>query len=274
MSRTTQCLCAAALLSAISLGLMVVRFNALNHDGASGNRFFQTISLELLPPADQSLVEVLLLLPVAALIICFVRNVIGLTSFGTFTPALLGLAFRDPRSWPGIIVFVGILLAGWGLRRALNRFHLLQAPRISLVLTLVVIILIGFIVLSHRIGWPATQYISLFPLIILTGMIERFITVEEEDGPRASFQTLFSTMLVALCIALVVGRSFVANHLLRYPETLGFVMAALMLLGRYTGFRLTELYRFRELARQSPAEHEMEPAMVWTGSSTFGSHRF
>ena len=48
-----------------------------------------------LPPAERRLVEFLLLLPVAALIICVFRNLIGLNSFGTFAPALIGLAFRD-----------------------------------------------------------------------------------------------------------------------------------------------------------------------------------
>ena len=37
--------------------------------------------------AERHLVEFLLLLPVAALVICLFRNVIGLASFGTFAPA-------------------------------------------------------------------------------------------------------------------------------------------------------------------------------------------
>src|SRR5207302_70669 len=73
-------------------------------------RAFRAVSLNNLPLAEQQLVEFLLLLPVAALIICVFRNVVGLQSFGTFAPALIGLAFRDLRSWPGVLVFVGILL--------------------------------------------------------------------------------------------------------------------------------------------------------------------
>src|SRR3954467_14587785 len=56
-------------------------------------RFFRGISLYMLPPAEQHLVSFLLLFPVAALIVCLFRNVIGLHSFGTFAPALVGLAF-------------------------------------------------------------------------------------------------------------------------------------------------------------------------------------
>ena len=73
-----------------------------------------------LPPTDRQLVEFLLLLPVAALVCCVVRILIGLHTYGTFAPALLGLAFREVHSLIGIAVFVGILLCGWLLRRGLR----------------------------------------------------------------------------------------------------------------------------------------------------------
>uniref|UniRef100_UPI00397ADEAF 7TM domain-containing protein n=1 Tax=Salmonella sp. SAL4436 TaxID=3159891 RepID=UPI00397ADEAF len=44
-------------------------------------------------------------------------------------------------------------------------------------------------------------------------------------------------------------------------ETVGLVMAALLLLGRYTGYRLTELYRFRDFVRDPLPE----PARVVAG---------
>ena len=76
-------------------------------------RALASLSLHRLPLAEKGLIEFLLLLPVAALLICIFRNVIGLSSFGTFAPALLGLAFRDLSSLPGLGVFVAIVLIGW-----------------------------------------------------------------------------------------------------------------------------------------------------------------
>ena len=94
--------------------------------------------------------------------------------------------------------------------------------------------------------------------------------IEEEDGARASFRTLLFTLSVAACISVVVSRAFVIQHMLRYPETVGLVMAGLLLLGRYTGYRLTELYRFRDFVRDPLPE----PARVVTGRGSFGSGRF
>lgn len=209
---------------------------------------FRAVSLYMLPPAEQRLVEFLLLLPVAALIICLFRNVIGLNSFGTFAPALLGLAFRDMPAISGFFVFGSILLLGWLLRRVLDRYHLLQVPRVALMLTLVVLMLIVGVVAANHLEMPATRYISLFPLVILTGMIERFWTLEAEDGTLASFKTLFITMLIAATVAVTLGSPAILHHLFRFPETLGIVMAGLLVIGRYTGYRLSELFRFRELA--------------------------
>ena len=46
----------------------------------------------------------------------------------------------------------------------------------------------------------------------------------------------------------------VAATLFAYPELLGLVLAALFLLGRYTGYRLTELYRFQDVIRPEPVQ--------------------
>jgi hypothetical protein len=220
---------------------------------------FSAISLYALPPAERRLVEVLLLLPVAALVICFFRNVIGLSSFGTFAPALVGLAFRELRSLPGILVFVSVLLVGWLMRRVLDQYHLLQVPRVALMLTLIMLVLIGIVVGANHFGAYVTTYISLFPLVILTGMVERFWTLEAEDSAAASFRTLFSTMFISTVIALILSMNAVVQQLFRYPETLGLIMAGQLLIGRYTGFRFMELLRFRDFVTPRPGTGYLAP---------------
>jgi len=215
-------------------------------------RFFLTISLFMLQPAEQRLVEFLLLLPIAALIVCIYRNLIGLGSFGTFAPALVGLAFRDLHSLPGLALFVSIVLIGWIMRRVLDKYHLLQVPRTAFLLSLLMIVLVTAIVGANLKDWPATRYISVFPMVILTGMVERFWTLETEDGAAASFKTLLSTLWIAASIALFLSLHAVVTHVFRFPETLGLVMAAQLLIGRYTGYRLSELFRFRDFLHHQP----------------------
>jgi hypothetical protein len=180
--------------------------------------------------------------------------VIGVSTFGTFGPALLGLAFLDMKALPwGLVIFLSIVLVGWAMRHLLDRFHLLLVPRTSILLTLIVCFLIVMLVVAshHEIG--GMQYISLFPLVILTHLVERFWTVETEDGMPASFKTLLGTLVVAVTVSLTLSWEAISDWMFRYPETLGIVVALQFLLGRYTGYRLTELYRFHELIREQQA---------------------
>jgi hypothetical protein len=205
-----------------------------------------------LPAASRSVVEFLLLLPAATLVVCLFRNVVGLNSFGTFAPALLGLAFRDVRSPIGVAVLFTVLMSGWSLRRGLNHLHLLQVPRTALMLSFVVLLLLLFIFAGNSLGRSGSYAPALFPLVILTGMIERCWSMDEEDGALASFRTLMATTLIAGCVWLMASIPAVPNWLMRHPETLGAIMAAQLLLGRYTGFRLLEVSRFRLLVAGPP----------------------
>jgi hypothetical protein len=67
----------------------------------------------------------------------------------------------------------------------------------------------------------------------------------------ATIRTLFSPMYIAIVIALVLSLNPLVQQLFRYPETLGLVMAGQLLIGRYTGYRLSELLRFRDFVRPS-----------------------
>ena len=88
------------------------------------------------------------------------------------------------------------------------------------------------------------------PLLILAMTIERMSIVWEEHGPRdALTQGLGSLMVAALAFLLMTQRQL--QHLVGiFPEILLFVLAATLLLGRYTGYRLSELWRIRSVWRK------------------------
>src|SRR5688572_22572290 len=111
------------------------------------------------------------------------------------------------------------------MRGLLDRFHLLQVPRTSLMLSLVVVMLIGVVAAASRLHWDVTNYVSLFPIIILTGMVERFWTLEAEDGAGGSFRTLLGTLVIAAAVAGVTGVPWIGRTLFAFPEALGLVMA-------------------------------------------------
>lgn len=216
-------------------------------------RLWHTLSFTGLRPAEQHLIKFLLLLPLASLIVSVWRIMIGIPTFGTFGPALLGLAFLDPQAlrW-GLVIFVAIVLVGWVMRHVIERFHLLLVPRMAILLSLIVLLLIVMVSFASHHGLAVTQFVALFPLVILTHLVERFWTVEAEDGTAASFKTLLGTVIVVVSVSLLLRADAVTTWMFHHPETLGMVLAAQFLLGRYTGYRLSELYRFQDLMHEPP----------------------
>ena len=109
-------------------------------------------SLFSLPIATQAVYSVLLMIPIGALVILFLRNFVGVKTFGTFMPVLVALAFRETLLVWGIVLFVVIVSLGLLIRFYLERLRLLLVPRLTVVLTVVVLLMAGISVLSHKLG--------------------------------------------------------------------------------------------------------------------------
>jgi hypothetical protein len=210
------------------------------------------LSLATLPADSQQLVRVLLLLPIGALLVACFRNLVGINTFGIFMPILLALAFRETHLVWGffflsILVGVGVVVR-WGL----NRLKLLMIPRLATVLTVIVAMMIALVLLGSRYGMHPALSVGLFPMVIMTTTVERFFVIQSEDGTRAALKESLTTAFVASCTYLLFRWIWLREVLFVYPELLLVVVALLLLVGRYSGYRLMELRRFRWLAWGMP----------------------
>lgn len=213
------------------------------------NPTLEAISLYRLSVPMQAAVRVLLLLPLGALITAFLRNVVGIPSFGTFMPMLVALALRGTGLSVGLLLLGSVLVIGILVRTFLERLRLLLVPRLSLILCIVVLSVTAFGLLGLRLEDRDFYAGILFPIVILTMLIERFsVTAAESNVTEAVRRSLTST-LIALAIYPAL-RSPLAEHLMfGFPELVIVIMGLLVMMGGYTGYRLIELYRFRALAR-------------------------
>jgi hypothetical protein len=203
--------------------------------------------LTRLPPGMQEVLALLLLLPVGALITAVFRTVVGVRTFGTFTPCLIALSFAFADWRTGLVVFAVVMVGGLSGRKVLEGLKLLMVPRLSLVLTLVVVLSALAVSVFDYCGWTPSARAVLLPVVILTMMIERFHISAEEDGTRSAVRRLAGTFGVALCCFAVLRLRGLGRLALTFPEGLLVLAAALIVLGRYSGYRLVELWRFRGL---------------------------
>lgn len=233
--------------SSVADPIVVARRRAEAHqDGVA------EFSLFALPIESQAVYGVLLAVPIGALIVVFLRNVIGVQTFGTFMPVLIALAFRETRLLWGVLLFTVLVFIGLSFRFYMERLRLLLVPRLASVLTIVVLLMVAVSLLSQRLGFEIGLSVGLFPMVIMTMTIERMSIVWEERGPADAIKQGLGSLIVAASCYLVMGLAIVEHLVFVFPELLLVTLAATLLLGRYTGYRLTELVRFREMRGEAP----------------------
>jgi hypothetical protein len=204
-------------------------------------------SLFGLPVQTQNMYRVLLMVPVGALIIVLLRNVVGIQTFGTFMPVLIALSFRETRLLGGVVLFTLIVSLGLAIRFYLEHLKLLLVPRLAAVVIVVVMLMAAISILSHNLGIEVGLSLALFPMVILAMTIERMSIVWEEHGPQDAIRQGLGSLAVAAVSYLFMINRHLEHLIFVFPELLFIVLALTLLLGRYTGYRLTELLRFRAL---------------------------
>ena len=209
---------------------------------------FEILNLVRLPIGMRTTLAVLLLLPVGSLITAIWRNVVGIATFGTFTPPLLALSFLYSDIVTGIVVFALVLTIGLSVRTLLDRLKLLLVPRLSVILTVVVLCLVMAVSILDYLGLTPSVKAVIFPMVIMTMLVERFHVCREEDGVKTAWKLLSGTVAVAVCCLLILRWKTLGLIFISFPELELLVVSALLLIGRYSGYRLSELIRFRDLA--------------------------
>ncbi|HSH07326.1 MAG TPA: UUP1 family membrane protein [Burkholderiales bacterium] len=206
-------------------------------------------SLFGLPLQSQSLFRTLLVIPLGVFLLVVLRNVIGFKTFGTFMPVLIALAFRQTGLAAGIVFFVIVLALGLAVRLYVERLQLLLVPRLGAVLIVVIGLMAALTIVSHRMGLDVGLSVGLFPMVILTMTIERMTVTWEERGAAEALQQAAGSLAVAALCFVIISRETVEHLFFVFPELLLVLLAATLLLGRYTGYRVLEVLRFQVLAK-------------------------
>lgn len=201
---------------------------------------------------SEKVIGVFLMFPLATLITVFLRNVIGLKTFGIFMPMLIAAASVQTGLFMGIMVFGGVVLFAFLGQLWLGQFRLLKIPRLAAVITLVTIL---FIVLLFYFGGKTSfelGVLALFPVVIISFLAERIHNmVEDRDWRGVSVSVLGTTITIAACFVAFSSVTFQGLFAL-LPELFVAVLALQIMVGSWTGMRLLEYFRFRTIIHDGP----------------------
>ena len=129
----------------------------------------------------------------------------------------------------------------WGCIRMNGSVKIWRA-RIVVVLLMLLISL-----MSHKLGMETGLSVALFPMVIIAMTIERMSVVWEERGATDAMRAGGGSLLIAMVAYIFMGMSWLEHLIVTFPELLLVLLAVVLLAGRYTGYRLLELSRFKAL---------------------------
>lgn len=193
----------------------------------------------------------LLMLPIIATFIAFLRQVVGIKAFGIYTPLIVTFSFLATNGVKyGIAIFLSVMVFGMLMRFALKPFRLLYLPRVAIMLTVVAIMILGILVLGGNIRRTGLAHVSIFPILIMITIVEKFVAVQIEKGDRTAIRLALETLIISILGYYLASWRVLLEFVASYPWAILLTIPINILLGKWTGLRLTEYLRFKDVIKK------------------------
>jgi len=198
----------------------------------------------------EEILILLLMLPIVATIIAFARQVIGIKGFDIYTPLIITFAFLLTGLRYGLILFALILVVGTISRLIVKKFRLLYLPRMAIILTSVSTIVLLSFYLNNYFNLIKFNIPSVFIVLAMVALIEKFIVIQIERGIRGSILLAVEITILSIISFYVISWGWLENIVLTYPLLIiALTVAINLFLGKWTGLRLTEYFRFKDVIK-------------------------
>jgi hypothetical protein len=219
----------------------------------SWNNFIQkAIRKAIASGMPANIIVILLIFPIIASLVAFSRHIVGLKGFGIYIPAVLSVAFVSTGIITGITVFIAVLLTALLTRPILKKFRLPMLPRTAMLLLCVSTAILALMLIASVYNINLVINISIFPLLIIILLTENFIETQLLSSQKEALEITFETLIIAVLCSLIIGSELIQKFVILRPElTLIGVALINLAIGRYTGLRLLEYLRFKNLFDQN-----------------------
>ena len=185
----------------------------------------------------------LMLLPFGALLTAVFNEVVGIRTYGVFTPTLLALALVYV-PWQSAAMVLCVVLVLGVIGRAAIPGELPRVPRLSVILTLVAFGIAASASLMDQFEIGFGGQLVLLPIVILASLVDRFYTVLDEKGLHTALYRLGWTLFLAIACMPIVQFESLGHVMVAYPELHLVTVAAMLGLSLYRGRRLSQLPGF------------------------------
>lgn len=203
---------------------------------------------------EDSVILLILFLPVVVTFVTFLRLVIGLSTVGGRLPVIFTYAFLVLGWYWGAAVVVVLALISYIFRRYFFKSHLLYTAKVGILTSFLGLVLLFLLGVVFYFDGARVDFSSALMLVMLASMIDRVGGVEGERGPFSLFMVFGETLLISSICFLFISWEWLQVLLLSHPEVMVLFLVANVFMGRFTGLRLMEYFRFREVLKYTEEE--------------------
>jgi len=215
----------------------------------------QAVEYMLAHGIDEQTIFLVLIVPIIATIIAFARQIIGVKTFGIYPSTIITLSFLAIGLKLGLLFFLLILAAGTLTRVAGQRVRLLYMPRMALVLIAISLMIFFLIFVSSVLEQPAITGLSILPILLLVVLTEKFIAAQIDQSSQAAIKLTIETLALSIVCYFLASWPWFRQALLGYPEIVLATIVMNFLVGRWSGLRLVEYIRFRDVIKHAGPRH-------------------
>lgn len=215
------------------------------------NSFRWMIKMAIDRGVSTNTIVLLLLLPLIATLVSFLHYVVGLSGYGIFMPTMIAVAFLSTGFFGGLLLFALILAISLLGNMILKKFKIHFWPARAINLMFISVAVFALMLLTSFVNVIDISEISIFPILFMILLAEEFVRTQLVKSKKEAKKLMMGTIVLALAGAMVMSLGSIQNLVLKYPELIILiVLVSNLIIGNYSGIRLTEITRFKGAIRQ------------------------
>lgn len=189
----------------------------------------------------------ILLTPLLALLVSFVRVVVGLPTLDMLVPIALSFALVAVGINLGLLVLGAILIASYLAKKSLSGLKIMFYPKRSLSMVFLSISVFAALTIGVILNFDRILSVSIFPILVLMLLGDMIVSVQLHKSSFETFVITGTTIMIGLIGYFLATSSTIESSLILYPEIVLLVIPINLIIGRYFGLRILELFRFNEI---------------------------
>ena len=190
----------------------------------------------------------LFLFPLVAALVAFSRQVVGVSGFGIITPALLSVAFLSTGGLVGMVLMIFILGIATFARTLIKKVKIPYLSKLAILIWIISMAVLVLLLVSPMIGLERLMSVGIFPIMLFVLLAETFIEAQITRSVSTSMWMTIETVILALVAYKLMSAPWIQSQVLLHPEISVIVILIVdLIIGKYKGLRLSEIWRFRKI---------------------------